>query len=78
MHTYIYIYSDLPLGGVSSNGFEATIVSPNVLIGGGGARSCGGIPIGGVLFGFALVVGGVSIRFIRHSHENIYNACNLM
>lgn len=41
---------NLPLGGVSSNGFDATIVSPNVLIGGGGARSCGGIPIGGVLF----------------------------
>lgn len=41
---------ELPLGGVSSNGFEATIVSPYVLIGGGGARSCGGIPIGGVLF----------------------------
>lgn len=40
----------LQVGGVSSNGFEATIVSPNVLIGGGGARSCGGIPIGGVLF----------------------------
>lgn len=40
----------LLFGGVSSNGFDATIVSPNVLIGGGGARSGGGIPTGGVLF----------------------------
>lgn len=40
----------LLFGGVSSNGFDATIVSPNVLIGGGGARSGGCIAIGGVLF----------------------------
>lgn len=45
-----FLHVNLPFGGVSSNGFDATMVSPKVLIGGGGARSGGGIPIGGVLF----------------------------
>lgn len=46
---------------MSSKGFEATIVSPNMLFGGGGAKFCCGMPIDGVSL-FAFDVGGGAVN----------------
>lgn len=49
MPLWLWLWCKLCAVGMSSNGFDATIVSPNVLIGGGGSRSCG-VGAGGVFW----------------------------
>lgn len=48
------------MGGLSSKGFDATIVSPKPLIGGGGSRSCG---VGGGCDNIALAAFAAAFAF---------------